>query len=110
VQPTTAAIRPSVSNVRRVNRSSKLFNCERKEPICTVIKVYGAMPKQRKNNLFQKKLFFFLDKPKRIEKKKIFFGTYNNGHVSVISAFGLIGTIRIKSKTKNRLSRPASTF
>jgi hypothetical protein len=53
---------------------------------------------------------FFTNLPKRIEKKKIFLGTFNNGHVIVISAFGLIGTIRIKSKTKKRLSRPASTF
>jgi hypothetical protein len=44
-----------------------------------------------------------------MEKKNVFFGTFNNGHVIVISAFGLIGTIRIKSKTKKRLSRPAST-
>jgi hypothetical protein len=50
VQPATVAIRPSVSNVRAVNRSSKLFNCERNEPVCTVIKVYGAMPKLRKKN------------------------------------------------------------
>jgi hypothetical protein len=45
-----------------------------------------------------------------MEKKKIFFGTFNSGHVIVISEFGLIGTIRMKSKTKKRLSRPASTF
>jgi len=91
VHPATVAIRPSVSNVRHVNRSSKLFNCERNEPVCTVIKVYGAIPKS-------------------IEKKKIFFGTFNNGHVIVISAFGLIGTIRMNNITKKRLSRPASTF
>jgi len=45
VQPATVAIRPSVSNVRHENRSSKLFNWERNEPICTVMKLYGAMPK-----------------------------------------------------------------
>jgi len=33
VQPTTEAIRASVSNVRNVNKSSKLYNCERNEPV-----------------------------------------------------------------------------
>lgn len=55
-------------------------------------------------------VFFFANEPKRIEKKKIFFGTFNIGHVIVINAFGLIGIIRIKSRTKKRLSRPVSTF
>ena len=52
----------------------------------------------------------FSHRPNRMEKKKAFFGTFNSGHVIVINEFGLIGTIRMKSKTKNRLSRPASTL
>jgi len=55
-------------------------------------------------------LVFKSNKPKSMEKKKVFFGTFNNGHVSVINEFGLIGIIRIKRRTKKRLSRPVSTW
>lgn len=55
-------------------------------------------------------MFSHIKLPKRMEKKKVFFGTFNIGHVNVINVFGLIGTIRIKSITKKRLSLPASTF
>lgn len=33
VQPATVAISPNVSNVRHENKSSKLFNCDRNEPV-----------------------------------------------------------------------------
>ena len=51
VQPATVAIRPSVRNVRSENKSSKLFNCERNEPVCTLIKLYGAMPKNKEEKV-----------------------------------------------------------
>lgn len=74
VQPTTEAIRASVSNVRNVNKSSKLFNCERNEPVWTDIKLYGAIPKKKIFNRNQiVYFFFFLKLTKKHRKEKDFF-------------------------------------
>ena len=74
VQPATVAMTPSVSNVRYVNKSSKLFNCERNEPVCTDIKLYGAMPKMKENYLTSIKLFsVFSRRTDENRKEKYFF-------------------------------------
>jgi hypothetical protein len=71
--PTTEAIRASVNNVRPVNRSSQLFNCERNEPVWTVIKVYGAIPKFKKNDVWDKIVQFSLELTEENGKEKCFF-------------------------------------
>lgn len=82
---------------REMNLFGRWWNC--KEPCL-----------KRTNHVRDSLPFRFSHRPNRMEKKKGFFGTFNSGHVIVINEFGLIGTIRMKSKTKNRLSRPASTL
>ena len=67
-----------------------------------MINVYGAIPEKQRAIEKRILLLLLLNEPKRMEKKKVFFGTFNNGHARVMKALGLMGTIRIKSRTKKR--------